>query len=78
MVNKIYACKNGRVAVAALESHFAKSLCDAVGLKTSDPKTMFNSKTHMAIAAFFADKTRLQLDKLATAKDIPLMTLPKA
>ena len=75
---KIYACKNGRVAVAALESHFAKSLCDAVGLKTSDPKTMFNSKTHMAIAAFFADKTRLQLDKLAAAKDIPLMTLPKA
>ncbi|NBO42778.1 MAG: CoA transferase, partial [Betaproteobacteria bacterium] len=29
---KIYPCKNGRVAVAALEPHFAKRLCLAVGL----------------------------------------------
>ena len=75
---KVYACKNGRVAVAALESHFAKSLCDAAGLKSSDAKTMFNPETHQAIALFFASKTKKQLDKLATDKDIPLMTLVKA
>jgi hypothetical protein len=28
------------------------------------------------MATFFAGKTRQQLDKLAVAKDIPLLTLP--
>jgi len=75
---KLYACKNGRVAIAALEPHFAKSLCDAAGIGVKDVKTLFAKKTHEGIAAFFASKTRKQLDKLATDKDIPLMTLPKA
>lgn len=74
---KIYECRNGRVAVAALESHFAKSLCEAAGLTSSDARTMFDSKTHFAIATFFASKTRQQLDKLAHDKDIPLLTLSK-
>jgi hypothetical protein len=38
---------------------------------------MFDSKTHLAIATFFASKTRQQLDKLAHDKDIPLLTLAK-
>ena len=75
---KIYACKNGRVAVAALESHFAKSLCDAAGVKVSDERTLFTVQTHQSIAVFFASQTRKQLDQLAVDKDIPLMTLPKA
>lgn len=75
---KIYACKNGRVAVAALESHFAKALCDAAGIKSSDVKTLFSTQTHQIIADFFGSQTRQQLEKLATDKDIPLMTLPKA
>jgi crotonobetainyl-CoA:carnitine CoA-transferase CaiB-like acyl-CoA transferase len=73
----MYACKNGRVAVAALEPHFAKSLCEAAGIAVKDGKTLFAQSTHDAIASFFASKTRQQLDKLATDKDIPLMTLPK-
>jgi len=75
---KMYACKNGRVAVAALEPHFAKSLCDAAGIEVKDVKALFAKSTHDAIAAFLASKTRHQLDKLATDKDIPMMTLPKA
>ena len=75
---KIYACKNGRVAVAALESHFAKSLCDAAGVKVSDERTLLTVQTHQSIAIFFASQTRKQLDQLAVDKDIPLMTLPKA
>ena len=75
---KMYACKNGRVAVAALETHFAKSLCEAAGIPVKDVKTLLSPKTHAGIASFFASKTRQQLDKLATEKDIPLMTLPKA
>jgi alpha-methylacyl-CoA racemase len=74
---RVYACKNGRVAVAALEPHFALSLCKAAGLMLSHPvKDLFRSETQQAIAAFFASKTRQQLDKLAAAQDIPLLTLP--
>jgi crotonobetainyl-CoA:carnitine CoA-transferase CaiB-like acyl-CoA transferase len=74
----MYACKNGRVAVAALEPHFAKSLCQAAGILVKHNKTLYAKSTHDAIASFLASKTRLQLDKLAADKDIPLMTLPKA
>ncbi len=74
---KIYPCKNGRVAVAALEPHFAKRLCLAVGLEEKDMHSMHAFKTHKAFANFFASQTRQQLDRLAASKDIPLHTLTK-
>lgn len=73
---RVYPCKDGRVAVAALEPHFAASLATAVGLKTSNIMAMFAPETHTAIAAFLLTQTRAQLDKLAAEKDIPLHTLP--
>ena len=72
---RVYPCKNGRVAVAALEPHFAASLCAAAGVAMSGMVTMFKPETHQAIAAFLAGQTRQQLDRLAAAKDIPLHTL---
>jgi crotonobetainyl-CoA:carnitine CoA-transferase CaiB-like acyl-CoA transferase len=75
---RMYACKNGRVAVAALEPHFAASLCEAAGVQLAHPvKDLFKPSTRQAIEAFLASQTRAQLDKLAAAKDIPLMTLPR-
>ena len=75
---RIYPCKNGRVAVAALEPHFAQRLCEAAGLPQAHPvKDLFKPATRQAIEAFLAGQTRAQLDKLAMAKDIPLMTLPR-
>jgi alpha-methylacyl-CoA racemase len=75
---RIYACKNGRVALAALEPHFAASLCEAAGIKLSHPvKDLFKPATRHALEAFLASQTRAQLDKLAVVKDIPLMTLPR-
>ncbi len=74
---RVYPCKDGRVAVAALEPHFAAALGTAAGLKESGMKAMFAPDTHTAVAAYLAGKTRKQLDALATAKDIPLYTLPK-
>jgi crotonobetainyl-CoA:carnitine CoA-transferase CaiB-like acyl-CoA transferase len=75
---RIYACKNGRVAVAALEPHFALSLCEAAGVQLTHPiKDLFKPATRKAIETFLASQTRAQLDKLAVAKDIPLMTLNK-
>ncbi|WP_295501275.1 CoA transferase [Limnohabitans sp. Rim8] len=74
---RVYACKNGRVAVAALEPHFALSLCKAAGLPLAHPvKDLFKPETQQAIAAFLASKTRQQLDKMAAALDIPLLSLP--
>ena len=69
---QIYNCKNGRVAVAALEPHFAARLCAAVGLAESN---MNLPATRQAVAAWLLGKTRAQLDKLAIDKDIPLHTL---
>jgi hypothetical protein len=43
----------------------------------TDPiRDLFKASTRQGIAAFLANQTRNQLDKLAAAKDIPLMTLP--
>ena len=75
---RMYACKNGRVAVAALEPHFAASLCEAAGVTLTHPiNDLFKKSTHQAIASFLASRTRQQIDKLATAKDIPMMSLPR-
>ena len=75
---RVYACRDGRVAVAALEPHFAAALCAAAGVAGSDVRTMFAPATHRAIAAFFASSLRADLDRLAAEKDLPLHTLPAA
>jgi alpha-methylacyl-CoA racemase len=72
---RIYSCKDGRVAVAALEPHFAAALCAAAGASSTDRGAMMSPATHDAIAAFFASQTRAQLDALAVERDIPLHTL---
>ena len=75
---RMYGCKNGRVAVAALEPHFAARLCEAAGVALTHPvKDLFKPAVRKAIEAFLASQTRAQLDKLTTARDIPLMTLPR-
>jgi crotonobetainyl-CoA:carnitine CoA-transferase CaiB-like acyl-CoA transferase len=72
---RVYPCKDGRVAVAALEPHFAASLCAAAGVTIDGIGTLFQPATHQAIATFLAGQTRKQLDALAVARDIPLHTL---
>lgn len=72
---RVYPCKDGRVAVAALEPHFAAALGAAVGLKNSGIVAMFAPESHQSTAAFFLTQTRKQLDELAADKDIPLHTL---
>lgn len=72
---RVYPCKDGRVAVAALEPHFAAALCASAGVPMTGMATMFAPATHQAIAAFLAGRTRAQLDKLGQERDIPLHTL---
>ena len=74
---QMYPCADGRVAMAALEPHFAARLCQAAGLvPQGDAATLRASSTHEAIARFVAPQTRAQLEALAAEKDIPLYTLP--
>jgi alpha-methylacyl-CoA racemase len=72
---RVYACKDGRVAVAALEPHFAKRLCEAAGVEASEARAMLAPQTREAIAAFFAGRTREELDRLAVERDLPIHTL---
>ena len=73
---RIYPCADGRVAVAALEPHFAARLCAAAGLPASgDADVLRDPATHRAVAQFMQTKTRAALDALAVAQDIPLHTL---
>lgn len=73
---RVYACKDGRVAAAALEPHFAAALCAAAGIENgADIRTMFAPGAHEAIRAFFAGQTRAELQRLAVEKDLPLYTM---
>lgn len=67
----VYPCRDGRVAVAALEPHFAAALCRMGGVAAPDP-AMRSPATRTAIAAFFAGRTRAELDRLACEHDLPL------
>ena len=72
---RIYPCRDGRVALAALEPHFAAALCLAAGAAASDLRAMFAPATHEAIASFLLSQTREQLEELGAARDIPLHTM---
>ena len=82
---QVYACANGRVAVAALEPHFAARLLEVAGLaKAKNPMRPDASKqrdpmrlpgTQTKLAAFFASLTRRQLDALAIQHDLPLVAM---
>lgn len=73
---RIYPCADGRVAVAALEPHFAARLCEAAGLSArGDVEHLREPSTHEAIARFLQGQTREQLTALAHARDIPLHAL---
>ena len=74
---RVYPCRDGRVALAALEPHFAKTLCAAAGIQNANIMIMFSPATHQTIADYLLTMTRQALDALAIEKDIPLYTLPK-
>jgi crotonobetainyl-CoA:carnitine CoA-transferase CaiB-like acyl-CoA transferase len=69
---RVYPCRDGRVAVAALEPHFAQRLCQAAGLDVAADHAMFRSATHAAIEAFIAARVCDELEVLARQHDLPL------
>jgi crotonobetainyl-CoA:carnitine CoA-transferase CaiB-like acyl-CoA transferase len=75
---RVYECKDGRVAVAALEPHFAAALCAQAGVTSTGRGAMFEPATHEAIAEFFASRECSELDRIAKDHDIPLHTMRAA
>jgi alpha-methylacyl-CoA racemase len=72
----VYACADGRVAVAALEPHFAAALCQVAGIEPFDNAAMLLSSTHQALAVFFNTRSCTQLTALAAEHDLPLFCMP--
>jgi crotonobetainyl-CoA:carnitine CoA-transferase CaiB-like acyl-CoA transferase len=75
---RVYECKDGRVAVAALEPHFAAALCTQAGVTSNDRSVMFAPATHEAMAKFFLSRDCSELDRIAKDHDIPLHTMRAA
>ncbi|MCM2478952.1 CoA transferase [Serpentinimonas maccroryi] len=73
---RLYPCLDGRVALAALEPHFATALAQLVGLDTQPMPDWGSTQAHQAVAVFVAQRSRAQLEQLAAAHDLPLHTLP--
>lgn len=73
---RVYPCQDGRVALAALEPHFAAALFAAAGLPPPDAQAPFSPKAHRAIARWVRGQSCQQLDALAAQADVPLYTLP--
>jgi alpha-methylacyl-CoA racemase len=73
---QIYQCKDGRAAVAALEPHFAASLCAVAGIKgAADRSAMMSPDTKAYLKRWFAKQTRQAIDALAVAHDLPIHTM---
>jgi crotonobetainyl-CoA:carnitine CoA-transferase CaiB-like acyl-CoA transferase len=76
---RVYPCRDGRVAVAALEPHFAAALCREAGVDASGHAAMFERATHDAIAAYLLARTCGELETVARDRDItqhPMRTAP--
>jgi alpha-methylacyl-CoA racemase len=73
---RLYPCRDGRVAVAALEPHFAKALCALAGIAYTDPRSMMLGTLHQKLARFFLPMSCKALEALAIEHDLPLLTLP--
>jgi len=73
---RVYACKGGRVALAALEPHFVSALGRVLGVPDLTPDACLTPAVHQSVADFMARRTRRQLQQIAARHDLPLHTLP--
>lgn len=75
---QVYACRDGRVAIAALEPHFGACLCKAVGLPVEAgeiTRALTQPAARQHIANFMAGLSRTEVEKLARLYDLPLHVL---
>lgn len=75
---QVLPCRDGRVALAALEPHFATRLAELIGLPPATPVAWLKPERHQAVAAWCLGKTRAELSELAQRLDLPLVVCPDA
>ena len=70
---QVYACRDGRIAVAALEPHFARRLMEAAGLPAET--SPMAAQVQERLESYFAARSRAELDAIAASRDIPMHSL---
>ncbi|MBS7807498.1 CoA transferase [Variovorax sp. PCZ-1] len=73
---QVMPCKDGRVVIAALESHFAERLAKLVGAPLSRSPDVLEVKQTKHTAAFMFQHTCKELAVLSEKNDLPLYVIP--
>ncbi|MCA2985437.1 CoA transferase [Gemmatimonas sp.] len=73
---QVYACRDGRVAVAALEPRFARALCRATGLPDAYAERLQAPTAFAFLAAYFAERTCREVEAVGQQYDLPVAVMP--
>jgi alpha-methylacyl-CoA racemase len=72
---QVMPCKDGRVAIAALEPHFASRLAELVGLPLLQLQVVLDASLKKKTLAFMKRHTCQQLTAMAKQQDLPFRAL---
>ncbi len=76
---QVMPCKDGRVAIAALEPHFAKRLAELVKLPLSNPRDVNHEAFKKKLLSFMKTRFCSELETLAQQHDLPIYAMtPKS
>lgn len=73
---QVMPCKDGRVAIAALEPHFASRLAELMGQPVLHSLDALENALKKKALAFMKRQTCKELEALAEQHDLPLFTIP--
>ncbi len=73
---QVMPCKDGRVAIAALEPHFASQLSELVGLPLTKSTNSVLTKVKKRLFEYLGHRTCEELASVAAIYDLPLYVLP--
>ena len=73
---QVMPCKDGRVAIAALEPHFARGLAQIVGHPLANPTDVLGLSLKNKAMVFMKRQTCTELSVLAEQHDLPLYLIP--
>jgi alpha-methylacyl-CoA racemase len=73
---QVMPCKDGRVAIAALEPHFASRLAVLIGQPLSHSRNVLDAALKKKTQAFMKRHTCQQLTALAEQHDLPMHVMP--
>ncbi len=73
---QVMPCKDGRVAIAALESHFAKNFAQLVGQRLANPREALSESLKKKTIAFIKRHSCKDLSALADQHDLPIHVIP--